>query len=56
MRLNTVFAVATALFMAAPAFGQDNAPASAPQQTSFPWGIIGAVGLIGLLGARKRAS
>jgi len=54
MRIKTAFAVAAALFVAAPALAQDNAAAPA-QSTSFPWGVIGAVGLIGLLGARKRA-
>jgi hypothetical protein len=54
MRLNTAFAVA-ALLVAAPALAQDKATAPS-SQSSFPWGVIGAVGLVGLLGARKRAS
>jgi hypothetical protein len=56
MTLRITFAVAAALSIATPALAQDNSVAPASQQTSFPWGIIGAVGLIGLLGARKRAS
>jgi MYXO-CTERM domain-containing protein len=47
--------VAFALFAAAPALGQ-TAPAPDSSPASFPWGVIGAIGLVGLLGARKRAS
>lgn len=56
MTFKTAFAVAAALFVAAPALAQDNSPAPASQSSGFPWGVIGAVGLVGLLGARKRAS
>ena len=56
MTLRMTFAVAAALSVTAPALAQDNSTAPAPQQSSFPWGLIGVVGLVGLLGARKRAS
>ena len=32
------------------------APAPAPAQRSFPWGVLGLRGLVGLLGKRRRSS
>ena len=55
MTLKLTFAVAAALCVATPALAQNNSAPPVPQQSSFPWGVIGAVGLLGLLGARKRA-
>lgn len=32
----------------------ETAPAPAPEERGFPWGVLGLLGLIGLLGKRSR--